>query len=113
MIDPKVGLVYVLGGDLHRRLELIEILAPTWQKSSLQKSERECLQFISDNGPVWIFQSKIRLGPFSHGGRLEDSIYSWTRDQVGSIWNLVKAYQLDQLHVHFFLSPYLLVVYQQ
>lgn len=101
MIDPKVGLVYVLGGDLHRRLELIEILAPTWQKSSLQKSERECLQFISDNGPVWIFQSKIRLGPFSHGGRLEDSIYSWTRDQVGSIWNLVKAYQLDQLHVHF------------
>lgn len=100
-IDPKVGLVYVLGGDLHRRIELIEILAPTWQKSSLQKSERECLQFISDNGPVWIFQSKIRLGPFSHSGRLEDSMYSWTRDQVGSIWNLVKAYQLDQLHVHF------------
>lgn len=100
-IDPKVGLVYVLGGDLHRRLELIEILAPTWQKSSLQKSERECLQFISDNGPVWIFQSKIRLGPFSHGGKLEDSMYSWTRDQVGAIWNLAKAYQLDQLHVHF------------
>ncbi len=93
------GRVYVLGAeDRNHSSQLIERLAPRFQKAQLKKSIREVLHFLSDDGPVWIVSPRLRRGPFSHQARLEDSTYAWMRDQVGSLVSLFKAYQLDQVH---------------
>jgi leucyl aminopeptidase len=97
--SQTTGRVYVLGmEDRNQSSQLIEKLAPRFQKATLKKQAREVLHFMSDDGPVWIISPRLRKGPFSHQARLEDSPYSWMRDQVGSLVGLFKAYQVDQIH---------------
>jgi leucyl aminopeptidase len=97
--SQTTGRVYILGlEDRNQSAQLIENLAPRFQKATLKKQSREVMHFMSDDGPVWIISPRVRKGPFSHQARLEDSPYSWMRDQVGSLVGLFKAYQVDQVH---------------
>ena len=94
------GYLYVLGvEDRNKVTQLIERHAPQFQKTQLKKNTREFIQFLSEDGPMWILSPKSRKGPFSHQGRLEDSEYSWMRDQVGTIVALFRAYQLEQVEI--------------
>lgn len=98
--SASVGFVYVLGRESKERLsQLIEENAPRFQKSQLKKSMREMIHFISDRGPVWILSPRRRESPVSHGGQLEDSAYSWMRDQIGSVVNLFKVYHVESLQI--------------
>ena len=94
------GTIHILGvEDRNKIAQLIDEQAPQFQKAQLKKSNREVIHFLSSEGPVWILSPKKRMGPFSHQGRLEDSVYAWMRDQVGSLVGFFKAYQLDQVHL--------------
>lgn len=94
------GFVYILGlEDRNRLSQWIDQWAPQFQKANLKKNPREVLQFTTDHGPVWILSPKRRTGPFSHQGRLEESSYSWMRDQMGGLVSLFKAYHIEQLKI--------------
>jgi leucyl aminopeptidase len=94
------GFIFVLGRENKDKFNhLIEERAPQFQKSQLKKSLREVVHFVSDRGPVWILSPRRREAPVSHGGQLEDSAYSWMRDQAGSLVSLVKAYHMETLQI--------------
>jgi leucyl aminopeptidase len=101
----RCGFLYVLGQvDETKNKAFITELAPEWQREQLLKTAalKELTQFISAKGPVWILSPKKRTGPVSHSGRLEDSSYSWMRDQVGSLVPLIKHYQIENLYIQAF-----------
>jgi len=94
------GFLYVLGAEDRNKIsQLIDQLAPQFQKAQLKKNTREFIQFLSERGPIWILSPRVRKGPFSHQGRLEESNYSWMRDQVGSLVGFFKAYQLENVEI--------------
>jgi leucyl aminopeptidase len=63
-----------------------------------EQETRELIHFAGHNGPVWIFCKKTESKKINtHGGRLEESSYSWYRDQVGGILGYAKAYKVQQL----------------
>lgn len=94
------GFVFVLGVEDQNKLHsLIDQWAPLFQKEALKKSQRETYQFVSEQGPVWIFSPRRRRGPVSHHGRLEDSVYSSMRDQIGAWVSSFKAYQVEVVHL--------------
>ncbi len=94
------GYLYVLGAEDRNKIsQLIEQHAPQFQKATLKKNTREFIQFLSERGPIWILSPRVRKGPFSHQGRLEDSNYSWMRDQVGTLVGFFKAYQVDSVEI--------------
>jgi leucyl aminopeptidase len=94
------GMIYVLGKEDKKKISsLIRQKGLSWQKKSLENSNREVLQFISTKGPVWILCPRNKNVSVSHFGRLEESPYAWMRDQMGSLCGLVKAYQIESLHI--------------
>lgn len=96
------GFVFVFGRENKARVQtLIHQFAPAWQKIQLKKLNREVFQFVGNRGPVWIISPKERKGPVSHGGRLEESSYSWMRDQAGSLFGFFKPYGLENVKVEF------------
>ena len=96
------GFIFVFGRENKAKVQsLINQFAPTWQKAQVKKSNREVYQFVGNRGPVWILAPKEKKGPVSHGGRLEESTYSWMRDQAGSIFGSFKAYGLENVQVEF------------
>lgn len=98
---PK-GQAFVVGSsEITKVAEKISQLAPVWQKDSLIQSGKEVLHFVSAEGPVWIVCMKPRKGPVSHGGLLEDSVYSWHRDTVGGLLAQFKSYQLKDVSLQF------------
>lgn len=98
--QSNIGFLYILGiEDRNQLTQLIDDHAPEFQQRQLKKSAREFLQFTSDQGPVWILSPKRRVGPVSHGGTLEESAYTWMRDQVGSLVNFFKAYHLENIQI--------------
>lgn len=100
-LGPK-GFVFIFGySEIQKVAETISLLAPAWQKDSLIQSGKEVLHFVSNEGPVWMVCMKARKGPLSHGGRLEDSVYSWHRDTVGGLLAQWKSYQLREVSLQF------------
>lgn len=98
--QASTGYLYVLGTeDRNKVSQLIDRWAPKFQRASLKRSAREFLQFTSDEGPVWILCPRKKLGPFSHQARLEDSAYSWMREQVGGLIGYFKAYQIENVQI--------------
>ncbi len=96
----QTGHLFVLGlEDKNKLHQILDTWAPAFQKEQLKKANRETYQFVSDQGPVWILTPKKRSSPVSHQGRLEDSIYSWMRDQAGALIGLLKVYQISNLQI--------------
>lgn len=96
------GFVFVFGRENRTKMQsLVQRFAPTWQKAQLKKINREVFQFVGKRGPVWIISPKDKKGPVSHGGRLEESTYSWMRDQAGSLFSFFKAYGLENVQIEF------------
>jgi len=94
------GHIYVLDSSLRSKVgELIRSHSPAWQIGVLsEQSEREVVHFAGVQGPVWIFcRRSLSSVPTPHSGRLDDSDYSWYRDQAGTILGYAKAYHVSQL----------------
>lgn len=96
------GMILVLGTENKTQLQKwLGKYAPSWQKSDLKASSRDLLHFVSSTGPVWIVSRKKPKGPYSHGGRLEESDYTWYREQIGSVLNSTRMYSLKSVRIEF------------
>lgn len=71
--------------------ELVQKFATDSQrKTYLENGPRDLTVLNSEKGPVWILIKRTPEGPFSHSGALEESDYSWYRDQGGALFSLIK-----------------------
>jgi leucyl aminopeptidase len=97
------GFCYVLGSGQSKALtQILQKMGPRWQQDVLKGlSEREVIHFSGNQGPVWIWHRQSKKGNSSHFGRLEDSDYTWYRDQVGAVLGFSKAYQVKNLFFEF------------
>jgi leucyl aminopeptidase len=102
--EQKKGFLYVvhLQDQPQRVQELIRTYAMPWQMDQLLEHPKEVYHFSSSHGPVWILVQKTN-SPHSlqHFGLLEESEYTWAREQAGSLLQFIKPYQLDTLEIHF------------
>ncbi len=97
------GQVYVLGlEDVDKIRSLIRELAQEWQVKSLESQiSKEILHFVGVHGPIWIFCRRKANTPTSHHGQLEDSDYSWHRDNLGLLLGMAQMYHLGKIIIHF------------
>ncbi len=96
------GQVFFLGiNDANKWTSLIDSLALDWQVESLKKSDREFVYFVGQRGPVWILRPKSKSSA-GHQGLLDETGYSWARDQFGSLLGQFKAHHLKgvQIELH-------------
>ncbi len=104
MVEHKIGFLFVVhqADQPHRVQELIQTYAMPWQIDQLLEHPKEVYHFTSAHGPIWILIQKTN-SPHSlqHFGLLEESEYTWAREQSGSLLQFIKPYHLDTLQVHF------------
>ncbi|MCX7977669.1 MAG: leucyl aminopeptidase family protein [Bdellovibrionaceae bacterium] len=99
--NKAIGRVWVFGAaDKTKASEIIRREAPPWQRKSLLGVEREVLYFAGRHGPVWILQRHSRPSG-THYGLLDDSDYTWARDQVGGLLSHFRLFNLEQVCLHF------------
>lgn len=99
------GFVYILGSTSNtNRLKdfkkIIESEALARQTDKLKKSEKRSLSFSGEKGPVWILQAETKKKG-QHHGLLDESTYSWFRDQSGQVMAQLKAQGLEKILVTF------------
>lgn len=101
--EKAEGLLLVFGPeDLDALPGILAKMVPTWQQQiwgQAKSSLKESYHFVTNQGPVWILARKNRTGPVSHEGLLEDSNYSWHRDQAGTVFSMAKSLQVPRLKV--------------
>lgn len=90
--------VYIFGTfDEQKISQWVKELAPAWQQATLLKATKEVTHFSSAKGPIWILARKAsKNSATSHEGRLQESDYSWFREQAGALLGYFKAYDVDQ-----------------
>lgn len=95
------GFVYFLDiDDADQYLSLIDENALPWQRASLKKNEREFVYFIGNQGPVWILRPRSKMSA-GHEGLIDESEYTWARDQFGSLVSQFKAHHLEAVQIEF------------
>jgi leucyl aminopeptidase len=95
------GYVYFLGvDDANKWSSLVESQSLSWQTEALKKSEREFVYFTGAQGPVWILRPRKKSG-LGHQGMLDESTYTWARDQFGSLVAQFKVHQLKNVAMEF------------
>ncbi len=104
MQNPQ-GFVYVLGSisDSARAREykkILDIHALDHQKKNLAAASKRQISFTGLNGPVWILQNAAIIKGH-HDGLLDESTYSWFRDQGGGLIASFKNQSVDQVLVNF------------
>lgn len=96
------GFVYFLGRDDKNKFSsLLKEHALSWQVEGLQKSDREQVYFSGQRGPVWILRAKSALPGAAHGGLLQESAYTWSRDQFGALVAHFRVHQLKLVNIEF------------
>lgn len=95
------GFVYFLGvDDANKFTSLLELHALDWQIGSLKTSEKEFLYFVGQQGPVWILRPRTK-NSVGHDGLIDESSYTWARDQFGSLVSHFKAHHLKSVQMEF------------
>ncbi len=105
LADSPQGIVYVLGSSnknqLHKEFkEIVETHAHDFQLKKLLDSDKRTIHFIGQSGPVWILKN-TEIKKSQHYGLLDESTYSWFRDQAGTIFSSVKNLSIENLQVYF------------
>ena len=101
-LKKAVGQIHVLGlQDFNKLKAIVRDSQLSWQLDIEKKFEREVIHFSGNKGPVWIFHRRQRPEVVSHQGSLEESNYSWYRDQAGSLLGFFKAYGLELVQLDF------------
>lgn len=100
--NELTGFVYFLGVDDSNKVKsLIKEHSLSWQIESLQKSEREFIYFVGQQGPVWILKPRNKKQSAGHEGLIDEAPYTWARDQFGSLVSQLKAHQLKAVQIEF------------
>lgn len=95
------GYVYILGSksDKLRKTEIKKITEKHQSKveSKIElNSEKRSHYFLSSSGPVWILQNfDVKKG--MHQGLLDESEYSWFREQSGGLVSQFKTHELEKI----------------
>ncbi len=103
--DSPHGIVYVLGSTNKTQLQkeykqILETHAQDFQIKKLLGSDKRTQHFVGHSGPVWILKNaEIKKG--QHYGLLDESAYSWFRDQAGTILSAAKSQSIENLQVYF------------
>ncbi len=58
------------------------------------------MYFIGQQGPVWILRPRTK-NSVGHQGLIDESSYTWARDQFGSLVSHFKAHQLKAVQIEF------------
>ena len=97
--DESIGFVYFMGMDDSNKYEtLLDEHALAWQTESLKKNDRETVYFTGQRGPVWILRPKSK-STSNHNGMLDETQYSWARDQFGGLLSHFKSLQLKGVNI--------------
>lgn len=78
---------------------LIETFALPWQKQSLLKSTQDNYYFQTQYGPIWIV--RYRSGKSNHSNFFSESIYTWSRENLGSLFSHFKVHKLSEVYIYF------------
>ncbi len=104
MQNPE-GFVYVLGSStssnrLKELKKIIDIHALSHQKKKLDVTEKRQIFFMGLSGPVWILQTGEPLKKGQHHGLLDESNYTWFRDQSGSLMAQIKSQGIENVLIN-------------
>lgn len=103
--DEGIGRMYLLGHeDMNALSKIIETQALKHQIKQILKKAKDVVHFQGVHGPVWIICNKVKKGPFSHSGRLEDSVYSGLRDQVGTAFSSIKSSGVEKIQIELHMT---------
>jgi len=80
---------------------VIESHALDFQMDDLKKSDKKNIHFIGRSGPVWIIHQNDVNHSEHHHGLLEESQYTFAREQFGVVLNQVKALKLKNISIYF------------
>jgi len=98
----SAGQVFCLGAKQQKRKnEIIKSYALAWQQKDLLDSNKETLQFSSEQGPVWILIEKSSNPLPNRNALIGESSYSTLRDNAGSLVSSFKAHGLKKVVFHF------------
>lgn len=70
-----------------------------WQVTTAVVANKDLLTSTTPKGPRFFLRRNPPKGPFSHGGKLEDSVKAWFREQGGALFNLLKASTHDEIEL--------------
>lgn len=79
--------------------EIIEEHALPWQKESLLKSGQDNYYFQSSSGPIWIL--RYRHNKTNHDNFFSESMYAWSRENLGGLFSHFKIHKLQEVFVYF------------
>lgn len=99
--NELTGFVYFLGvDDTAKFTSWVKQHALGWQASSLKQNEKDLVYFVGQQGPVWILRSR-KKNSVGHDGLIDESGYTWARDQFGSLVAHFKAHHLSAVQIEF------------
>lgn len=100
--STHAGQVFILGAQQAKRKDkLIQEFALDWQKSELQNSTKDVLQFMSNRGPIWIVMARKGTSLRNMNALTSESAYSQLRDFSGSLVASFKSLGLKKVFYHF------------
>lgn len=70
-----------------------------WQVKTIATSGRDLVSATTPEGPRIFLRRQAVPGPFSHDGRLEDSLQAWYREQGGALYTLLKSLSVDAIEL--------------
>lgn len=97
-LDSTAGQLIVFGQEDKEELsKLLLNVAPKWRLEAESFLKKEHFSLETENGPLWILCRRRPAGPFSHEGALEETEYSWFRDQGAWLISQFKASEVSQV----------------
>lgn len=99
------GAIYFFGAtEAKNKKDNLETILDThaldFQKEELKKSDKKCLHFIGQSGPVWIIFENLAKSS-DHDGLLDEAPYAFARDQFGAVLNQIRALKLKSVSLYF------------
>lgn len=96
----KKGELIVFGlEDKNALSQALVQVAPKWKLESETFLNRDCFALETEKGPAWVICRRRPMGPFSHGGSMEESDYAWFRDQGAWLIGQMKASGLSHVSI--------------
>lgn len=92
--------VYVMNKPTPKQwAETLTAELESWQVTTAVVANKDLLTSTTPKGPRFFLRRNSPKGPFSHGGKLEDSTKAWFREQGGALFSLLKASTHDEIEL--------------
>jgi len=99
------AIVYYFGAEAFSQKQknveaIIETHALDFQLEELKLSDKKNIHFIGRSGPVWIICQQPSSS-MQHGGLLDESSYTFAREQFGVVLSQAKSLKLNSFSIYF------------